>query len=134
MAAATFGRGCRLLRACCNCGGRLRDGPPHAMPTDRETRWSIYLLRCGDGTLYTGIATDVQRRLTEHESGRCGAKYLKGRGPLRLEMSKRIGDRSLASRLENRVKRLTRAKKESLIEAPRELDDLLSDLRRSRDQ
>ncbi|MGB5346197.1 MAG: GIY-YIG nuclease family protein [Woeseia sp.] len=90
--------------------------------------WSIYLLRCADGSLYTGIATDVQRRLAEHSGGERGAKYLRGRGPLRIELSREVGDRSLASRAEHRIKRLTRLGKEALISEPQQLDALLAGL------
>jgi putative endonuclease len=55
------------------------------------------LLLCADGTVYTGIATDVRRRISEHESGAKGAKYLRGRGPLSLLYEREIGDRSLAT-------------------------------------
>ena len=48
-----------------------------------EDKWELYILLCGDGTLYTGIARDAEKRLKLHESGK-GAKYTRGRGPLRL--------------------------------------------------
>ena len=80
------------------------------------TRWHIYMVRCRDGALYTGIATDVSRRFGEHRrsDGR-GAKYLRGRGPLRLVFRKMIGSRGLALRVERRVKRLSKSQKERLI-------------------
>ena len=80
-----------------------------------ETEYSIYIVRCADDTYYTGIAADVERRIEEHESSPRGAKYLKGRGPLRLVYSEVAGDRSAASRLEYRVKQLQRSEKEALI-------------------
>ena len=73
------------------------------------------MLRCADGTLYTGIAMDVAKRLREHRTGGRGAKYLRGRGPLQLEFVALAGDRSAASRLEYRVKQLDRDAKEDLI-------------------
>jgi putative endonuclease len=73
--------------------------------------YSVYLVRCRDGSLYTGIATDVARRLAEHEDGVKGAKYLRGKGPLTLVFKQEIGDRSLASKIESRIKRLTSAEK-----------------------
>lgn len=81
--------------------------------------WHLYLIRCADGTLYTGITTDVARRLDTHARNR-GARRLRGRGPLELVFSHAIGDRAEASRAEYRVKRLSRADKERLIsgEAP----------------
>ena len=92
-----------------------------------DSVWSVYLVRCADGSLYTGIATDVERRLQEHDGGERGAKYLRGRGPLRLELACEIGDRSAASRIEYRIKRLSRADKEALIIRPADIDTLLSE-------
>jgi putative endonuclease len=78
--------------------------------------WSVYIVRCGDGTLYTGIATDVRRRIAEHaRRDSRGAKYLRGRGPLRLVFARTIGARSLALRIESRIKKLPKARKEVLI-------------------
>ena len=68
------------------------------------TAWALYVLRTRQGYLYTGIATDVRRRIEEHSGGR-GAKALRGRGPLALVFSCRLGDRSTALRTEARVKR-----------------------------
>jgi len=98
-----------------------------AIVTDsKPADWSVYLLRCADGSLYTGIATNVERRLEEHRSGKRGAKYLRGRGPLQLELSRSVGDRSAATRLEYRIKKLSRADKEALIRKPAELQALLT--------
>ena len=80
-----------------------------------SAEFSLYILRCADGTLYTGIAVDVQRRLAEHRSGRRGARYLRGRDPLELVFSAVVGDRSTASQLEYRVKQLSRAQKSELV-------------------
>jgi putative endonuclease len=88
--------------------------------------WSLYLLRCADGSLYTGIATNVARRLTEHESGGRGAKYLRGRGPLQLVLEYPLGDRSRASRAERLIKRLPKDRKERLLGTPQELAALLA--------
>ncbi len=79
-----------------------------------EPQWYLYLIRCADGSLYTGITTDVQRRLDAHRHDR-GARRLRGRGPLELVYSVPVGDRSRALRIEHRVKRLKRAAKEALI-------------------
>ena len=76
--------------------------------------WYLYLVRCGDGSLYTGISTDVERRLEMHASNR-GARRLRGRGPLQLVFTHAVGDRSEASRVEYRVKRLSRDDKERLL-------------------
>ena len=75
--------------------------------------YSVYLIRCRDDSVYTGIATDVARRLTEHGHGSKGAKFLRGKGPLTLIYEQEIGDRSLASKIESRVKRLPKADKEN---------------------
>jgi putative endonuclease len=72
------------------------------------------MVRCRDGTLYTGIATDVERRLAAHRSGK-GAKYLRGRGPLKLVFSRRVGSLAAALREEHRIKRMGRRAKERLL-------------------
>ena len=79
-----------------------------------EHSWKLYLLRCGDGTLYCGITTDVESRLEAHRSGR-GAKYTRGRGPLELVYTEDCGDHSTALKREIAVKRLTKPQKEELI-------------------
>ena len=72
-----------------------------------ESCWSVYIIRCGDGSLYTGIATDVGRRFEEHVSqGPRAAKYLRGRLPLEIIYRKEIGSRSEASKEELRIKRM----------------------------
>lgn len=76
----------------------------------------LYILRCGDGSLYTGITTDVQRRLALHQSGK-GAKYTRGRGPLTVVYREELADKSAALRREAAVKRLTREEKLALIAA-----------------
>ena len=74
------------------------------------------MLRCGDGSLYTGIATDVDRRFSEHESqGPKCAKYLRGRLPLEAVFRKEIGTRSEASKEELRLKKLSRREKLRLV-------------------
>jgi len=82
--------------------------------------WYLYLVRCNDGSLYTGISTDVQRRFDAHRQDR-GARRLRGRGPLELVYSQAVGERSLALRLEHRVKRLSKAEKERLVRRESEL-------------
>lgn len=77
--------------------------------------WFVYMLRCGDGTLYTGVTDDVPRRLAAHRSGK-GAKYTRGRGPLELVYQEAVPDKSAALKREIAVKRLTRQEKERLIE------------------
>jgi len=78
--------------------------------------WYLYIVRCRDGTLYTGISTNIDRRLAEHQrGGHAGSKYLKGRTPLTLLLQKRLGSRRLALKVENKVKKLTKAEKEKMI-------------------
>ena len=77
--------------------------------------WYLYMLRCGDGTLYTGITTDVERRLEAHRAGK-GAKYTRGRGPLELVYSECCATHSDALKRELEIKALPRAEKEKLLE------------------
>jgi putative endonuclease len=75
----------------------------------------IYVLECSDGTLYTGYTTDVQRRLEEHNSGQ-GAKYTRGRRPVKLRHQEAFESRSLAQKREYQIKQLPRSQKEELID------------------
>jgi len=77
--------------------------------------------------MYTGIATDVSRRISEHEQGKRGAKYLRGRGPFELVYQRAVGDRSVATRIEYCVKQLSRSEKENLQRLPARIDELLKD-------
>ena len=81
-----------------------------------ESVWWVYVIRCGDDSLYTGIATDVDRRFSEHESqGPKSAKYLRGRLPLKIVFRKEIGTRSEASKEELRLKKMSRREKLALV-------------------
>lgn len=80
----------------------------------------VYILRCKDNTLYTGITTDTERRLQEHESG-AGAKYTRSRAPLTLVYREVQPDKSAALRREIAIKRMTRKNKLRLIEEAEEL-------------
>ena len=75
----------------------------------------VYILECSDKTLYTGIATDVQRRLDEHNNSDKGAKYTKIRRPLKLVYSEEAENRSSASKREYEIKKLSREKKLEII-------------------
>ncbi|MBI5894982.1 MAG: GIY-YIG nuclease family protein [Desulfobacterales bacterium] len=86
---------------------------PSSAP-DATDVWYLYIIRCRDGSLYTGIATDVARRLAAHRAGK-GAKYLRGRSPLTLVYKATIGPKSLALKVERRVKALPKARKERLV-------------------
>ena len=77
----------------------------------------LYILHCSDDTLYTGITTDIQRRLEEHNSSAKGAKYTRSRRPVALVYTEKFEDRSSASKREYIIKRLSRAKKLALINA-----------------
>lgn len=79
-----------------------------------ESVWYLYILRCKDDTLYTGITTDVQKRLEAHSSGK-GAKYTRGRGPLELVYQETCGSHSMALKREQAVKKLGREQKQQLI-------------------
>ncbi len=76
--------------------------------------WYLYIVRCLDGSLYTGIATDVDCRLAKHEANK-GSRYLRGRGPLKLAFKRRIGEKGLALKIERKIKGLSRQEKEALI-------------------
>mgnify|MGYP003986524491 FL=1 len=87
-------------------------------------KWSVYLVRCKDDSLYAGVALDVDRRLEEHREGKRGAKYLRGRAPLELVLRRELGDRSLALKVELRIKKLSRKAKENMIENPQMIDEI----------
>ncbi|GLP95931.1 GIY-YIG nuclease family protein [Paraferrimonas sedimenticola] len=91
------------------------------------SEYSLYLIQTKDGALYTGITTDVARRFGEHQDSPKGAKALRGRGPLTLVFNQSVGDRSRASRLEHKVKRLSKPQKLALIDRRLELSELLDD-------
>ena len=78
--------------------------------------WTVYILRCGDGTLYTGITNDLNHRIAEHESGR-GAKYTRGRGPFQLVYQETYDGRGPASQRENEIKSFDRKTKLTLIDS-----------------
>lgn len=80
-----------------------------------QTSWYVYIVRCGDNTLYTGISTDPSARLTEHNSGQNGAKYTRARRPVILVYTEQAESRSAALKREIAIKRLSRQAKLSLI-------------------
>jgi putative endonuclease len=81
-------------------------------------RWCVYLLRCGDGSLYAGITNDLQKRLQAHRSGK-GARYTRGRGPLKVVHTEPARTRSAALRREAALKRLRRSAKLALLDTLR---------------
>ena len=82
-------------------------------------QWGVYILRCGDGTLYTGATDDLERRLAAHRAGK-GAKYTRGRGPLEPVYWEPCSDAPAAYRREYAIKQLSREKKLALIAQRRE--------------
>lgn len=85
----------------------------------KRSVYHLYILRCADGTLYTGITTDLARRVGEHNGSRFGAKYTRARRPVKLVYSKSFRSRSKAARQEARVKQLSRREKLALIRLKR---------------
>lgn len=85
-----------------------------ASSLDIATPWHLYMLRTPTGMLYTGITTDVLRRLQQHQTGK-GAKSLRGKGELTLVFQCAAGDRSQASKLEYKIKQLSKKQKEKLV-------------------
>lgn len=75
----------------------------------------LYILQCADKTLYTGITVDVERRVREHNTSGLGAKYTRGRRPVKLVYAKKFRNRSAASKVERRLKLLTRSEKLELL-------------------
>ncbi|RPJ08800.1 MAG: GIY-YIG nuclease family protein [Deltaproteobacteria bacterium] len=90
----------------------------------KNTAWYLYMVRCRDGKLYTGIAIDIERRIAEHQAGK-GAKYLRGRAPLRLVFKRKIGTRSLALKVEQLIKKLPKREKEMIVATGIELNRVL---------
>lgn len=80
-------------------------------------KWYVYIVECADGSLYTGISTDVDRRLLEHNYSLKAAKYTRSRRPVKLVWSKEVENRSEASKEEYKIKRLSRKKKLDLIQS-----------------
>lgn len=78
-------------------------------------RYTLYILLCVDGSLYTGITVDAQRRLREHNTSHLGAKYTRSRRPVQLVYTKMYRDRSAASKVEARMKQISRVKKMLLV-------------------
>ena len=90
----------------------------------KTDEWYVYIIRCRGKSLYTGITTDVERRLAEHQDN-TGAKYLRGRGPLDLVFKQRVGPKSRALQVERKIKRLPKQRKEALVKAGAGLEALL---------
>lgn len=78
--------------------------------------WFVYILQCSDKTLYTGVTTDIERRIEEHNTGNKGAKYTAARRPVKLLYSEQLDSRSEAQQREHQIKSLTRQLKQQLID------------------
>lgn len=79
-----------------------------------NNKWFLYIIRCKDNSLYTGITTDINRRFLQHKEGK-GAKYTRAKGVLKIESIFSFENRSLASKEEIRIKKLSKNKKEEII-------------------
>ncbi len=77
--------------------------------------WQVYILKCADGTFYTGVTTSLKRRVVEHNSSTLGAKYTRGRRPVRLVYSRKMKSKSLAAKAEWQIKGMTRLEKRKLV-------------------
>lgn len=80
----------------------------------KKTQWYVYIVRCADKSLYTGITTDIQRRVTEH-NGEGGARYTRARVPVTLVYQEDAESRSTASKREIVIKKMNKQKKEALL-------------------
>ncbi|MDX2368614.1 MAG: GIY-YIG nuclease family protein, partial [Colwellia sp.] len=82
---------------------------------NQNNTWTVYFLRCSDNSLYTGITTDIKRRLHQHNNTKLGAKYTRARRPVVLVYSETVVDKSAASKREYQLRTLTKKKKEELV-------------------
>lgn len=110
--------------------GNNRKQMDHVASAKNKSNWTVYIILCSDNSLYTGISTDVQRRLKEHADqqgarGAKGAKYFRGRQPERLIYMERGHTRSSASRREAIIKSLPRSEKQKLAGSASNEIDLL---------
>lgn len=92
------------------------------MSSPHKNNWVCYLLECGDGTLYCGITNDLEKRLTSHNAGE-GAKYTRGRTPVRLIYAEPCADKSVALKREIEIKDLPRAEKLMLCGLTEEVEN-----------
>lgn len=85
------------------------------MNSVKNMSWFVYMLECADGSLYTGITTDLERRIHEHNHAKQGARYTRAKRPVSLVYSQAAEDRSRATRLELAIKKLSRKQKDQLV-------------------
>ena len=83
--------------------------------------WNVYIVRCRDNSCYTGITTDIQRRLIEHNSPRGGAKYTRARQPVALIYHEQVSSRSAAAKREHQIKQMSHSAKEALADSDKTL-------------
>lgn len=83
----------------------------------QEKAWFVYIVECADGTLYTGVSNDLERRIQQHNTGK-GAKYTRGRRPVRLVYSKKMSSKGTALKEEARLKKLSRKEKALIFTLP----------------
>ena len=87
--------------------------------------WYVYIVRCADQSLYTGITTDITRRLQEHSSqSKQAAKYLRGRLPLQLVFKLEVASKSIALKLEHAIKCLSKLEKELIVKSSHDFDSM----------
>lgn len=79
-------------------------------------QWCVYICRCNDGTLYTGITNDIERRISEHNADKCGAKYTRSRQPVELVYEEKVKSRSVAAKREYQIKRMPLPEKRALFQ------------------
>ena len=87
------------------------------MRSQNRDTWYVYMVRCNDGTLYTGITNDLEKRIEAHNSGKDGARYTRSRRPVKLVYSEEVDSKSTAAKLEYKIKKMTRAKKKEMAKA-----------------
>ncbi len=83
--------------------------------TLKRDMYHLYILECSDKTFYTGIAVDLVRRIKEHNTSKLGAKYTRARRPVKLVYAKKFRNRSLASKAEARIKKMSREEKLGVV-------------------
>lgn len=94
--------------------------------TEQSNAWFVYLIKTRLDTFYTGVTTDVERRLQEHSNNKQkGARYLRGKGPLTVVWQQMVGDKRAAMSIEYKIKQLQRSQKLSLINGTITLEELL---------
>lgn len=95
-------------------GGETEPTPQQQDPDGTSAPWTVYIVRCSDSTLYTGITNNLKKRLAEHNSG-SGARYTRSRRPVCLVYREGLPNRAAASRREHQLKKLSRAEKIQII-------------------